>query len=325
MSDSYTLAVENAIFNWYYSGKSIQPTSMLNAIADGLDNDMQVIVPIELPDDVIKIIGDPEKIKAGDVFTNDKPINIKFAHLIADDNENYFIPIFTNKEELSKLGAVSCINQSLKDLFTASDKWDKCLGFIINNWGQQLILRKKLIKMILGYNQKSFISFVNGSIIDMRVDAIVNAANNSLLGGGGVDGAIHRAAGPKLLEECKTLNGCKTGEAKITAAYDIKYVKHIIHTVGPVYTGSPDDKNMLANCYINSMELAYKNGCTSIAFPCISTGAYGYPVNEAAVISLKAITFWLHKHQEAVMNVYICCYKTAELTAYDKILSKINE
>lgn len=166
---------------------------------------------------------------------------------------------------------------------------------------------------------KSHIIFVQGSVVDMHVDAIVNAANESLLGGGGVDGAIHKAAGPELLKECRTLHGCKTGEAKITGAYNISHANYIIHTVGPIYSGAKEDAKLLAACYKNSLELALKNGCTSIAFPGISTGVYGYPLKEAAQVSLHAVTEWLDAHPDIVMNVYLCCFRDEEMAAYKEI------
>ncbi|MAU13161.1 MAG: O-acetyl-ADP-ribose deacetylase [Anaerolineaceae bacterium] len=138
------------------------------------------------------------------------------------------------------------------------------------------------------------LEIVQGDITNQAVDAIVNAANTSLLGGGGVDGAIHRAAGPELLEECQTLHGCKTGEAKITRGYHLP-AKHVIHAVGPIY-GTQDAPVLLASAYSNSLQIAGEHHLASVAFPAISTGIYGYPMREAARISLRAVLTYLENH-----------------------------
>ena len=170
--------------------------------------------------------------------------------------------------------------------------------------------------------EKAHINIVKCGVLDVKVQAIVNAANTSLLGGGGVDGAIHRAAGPELLAECRTLHGCPTGGAKATGAYNITYADTIIHTVGPVYSGRSEDAELLASCYRNSLDVALEKGCTSIAFPCISTGVYGYPLDEAAQVALSTITAWAHAHADVVMEIYICCFREAEYEAYAMLIEE---
>lgn len=165
------------------------------------------------------------------------------------------------------------------------------------------------------------IQVIQADITKLKVDAIVNAANRTLLGGGGVDGAIHRAAGPELLAECRTLKGCDTGEAKITKGYNLP-AKYVIHTVGPVYNPNfaQKDAELLANCYRNSLDLAKKYKLHSIAFSCISTGVYGYPKEEAAKIAVKTTRSWL-KQQKFNIKVYFCVFDSENKAIYNKLTS----
>ena len=150
------------------------------------------------------------------------------------------------------------------------------------------------------------IEIIKVDITTLKVDAIVNAANNSLLGGGGVDGAIHRVAGPELLVECKTLNGCETGQAKITAAYHLP-AKHVIHTVGPIWDGGENNEaELLAGCYRNSINLAEQNQLNSIAFPAISCGVYGYPVTQACDITIRTCLQSLHDCKYLDRVIFAC-------------------
>ena len=161
---------------------------------------------------------------------------------------------------------------------------------------------------------------IKEDITTLRVDAIVNAANASLLGGGGVDGAIHRAAGLELLYACRALGGCHTGEAKITNGYQLPS-PYVIHAVGPVWSGgSHGEAELLASCYRNSLKLAAEHHCRSIAFPCISTGVYGYPVEQAAAIAVATVKAEL-KHENSIDEVIFCCFSDDDLALYKKLLA----
>ena len=167
------------------------------------------------------------------------------------------------------------------------------------------------------------IELARGDITKMQVDAIVNAANKSLLGGGGVDGAIHRVAGPELLEECRSLNGCETGESKITKSYNL-LAKYVIHTVGPIWrSGIHDETQLLANCYKNSLQIALDNKISSIAFPNISTGVYRFPKDLASKIAIRTVNSFLNRNKK-IKKVYFICFDEENYEIYKNNLIQLS-
>ncbi|MGQ9788515.1 MAG: O-acetyl-ADP-ribose deacetylase [Candidatus Hadarchaeaceae archaeon] len=174
-------------------------------------------------------------------------------------------------------------------------------------------IRRKIDQCIL--------ELVKGDITQQETEAIVNAANRKLAPGGGVAGAIHRAAGPGLWEECKRLGGCKTGEAKITSGHGLR-AKYVIHTVGPVYSGSPRDPEDLRACYLNSLKLADQRGITSISFPAISTGAFGYPIENAAQVSLSAVRDYI-RGGTGLKLIRFVLYSESDYHVYRRVLESM--
>jgi O-acetyl-ADP-ribose deacetylase (regulator of RNase III) len=167
------------------------------------------------------------------------------------------------------------------------------------------------------------IEVLRGDITCLQLDAIVNAANTSLLGGGGVDGAIHRAAGPGLLNECREIGGCPTGEARITRGYNLP-AEYVIHTVGPIYSGRAQERTLLSSCYLNSLELAVKNNITSIAFPAISCGVYGYPITEACKIAVDTTCDFL-KDNSMIKKVVFILFSKKNHAVYQEYLKSLKK
>lgn len=162
---------------------------------------------------------------------------------------------------------------------------------------------------------------IQGDITKLAVDAVVNAANTTLLGGGGVDGAIHRAAGPQLFEECLGLGGCETGDAKITRGHRLP-ARHVIHTVGPVWHGgAAGEAESLASCYRRSLEVALEHGLRTIAFPCISTGAYRFPADRAAAIAVRTVREFVSAHPGGLDDIAFCCFFERDLKLYEGLLA----
>jgi O-acetyl-ADP-ribose deacetylase (regulator of RNase III) len=165
------------------------------------------------------------------------------------------------------------------------------------------------------------LELVKGNIVEQDTDAIVNAANNRLSPGGGVSGAIHRVAGPELWNECKKLGGCRTGEAKITKGYKLR-AKYVIHTVGPVYRGSAEDPELLAKCYRSCLELAVKNELRSVSFPALSTGVFGYPVEDAAKVALRTVIEFLKEHKRP-KTVRFVLFTQSDFDVHKKVIETL--
>lgn len=315
-NDRLAKELSRALYDWYLGGSDAPAEPVFNALRMGLAHGMELIAAIDPPEDVLRQAAGARE---GGTFETGGAMPIRLRTLPAKDG-GYYAVLFTSWQ---KARNVSGINRPLAEVLDAAEAWDECRGVIIDPGEHQLLLSKDMLHNVLArYTPRSHISFISGSVTDIRAGAIVNAANETLLGGGGVDGAIHEAAGPELLAECRTLGGCKTGDAKMTGAYGLTNADHIIHTVGPVYHGREEDETLLASCYERSLTLAHEAGCMSIAFPCISTGVYGYPIEAAADISLRAIARWLSAHPGAVMNVYIACFREEETEACMRCIGK---
>ena len=243
-----------------------------------------------------------------------------------NEDENFILPVEIPEDAFDIEGL-----ESLKpgDTLTAKEEIHCTLRSLTMNSGELVLpVFTSLSEVEKGQPTSTIPMGIEGVleqvIMGQNFSGIVNAANCSLLGGGGVDGAIHRAAGPKLLEECRTLGGCKTGEAKLTAGYNLP-AKYIIHTVGPVYSGSPEDARLLRSCYWNSLELARQNDIHSIAFPAISTGVYGYPLKEAAEVALRTINNWMQVNPDYGMAVLAACFNQRTKDLYEKVWSDIEK
>lgn len=308
---NYTKELERALANWYFAGEGTSIAPVFNVLKEGLEHDMKFIVPVHTPETAEDLSGSVQEMKFKELESTNTKLRGK-----------YYIPLFTSPKEVDKGEETAVVNCTFREMAEVLDYRPNCLGFIVNPWDKKIVLTRETIMTIEKHEARSNLSFINGSVLFAHASAIVNAANETLLGGGGVDGAIHKAAGPMLLEACKALGGCPTGGAKATGAYELKNADFIIHAVGPKYSGDAQDVNLLGACYMNSLELAWKNNCMSVAFPGISTGVYGYPIEEAAKVSLAAVIHWFELHPDVVMNVYFCCFREEELKAYQDLTQK---
>ncbi|KAK7866591.1 hypothetical protein R5R35_010426 [Gryllus longicercus] len=238
-----------------------------------------------------------------------------------------FVQNFKIQRELLKGGLKSIVNTNYNKSTTAG-RQTKVMAAPVKSWetyfndNRDRLVQQYEKKYSKIENKREIASDLNrkvamcqGDITKLEIDAIVNAANSSLLGGGGVDGAIHRGAGPKLKEECRTLNGCNVGEAKITNGYNL-LAKHVIHTVGP----QGEKPDLLKSCYNSSLQLLRNKKLRTVAFPCISTGVYGYPQEPAAHVALSTVRTFLEENKDSVDQVIFCLFLPEDVTIYENLL-----
>ena len=299
---------------------------VLEAIRMAINSADKVVVPIEMHPETMEAIN-VSTVKVGDNLEMHGDMHFKLRTLQLK-NEKLVAVAFTSHEEAMAGEGTSTITENLETFMEKALMNPGIDGIMINPWGKSFFLSKANISAIFKVNlpaeRESVVSIQTQDITQTEVECIVNAAKNSLLGGGGVDGAIHRAAGPRLLAECRTLLGCETGEAKITQGYNLK-ADYVIHTVGPVYSGTDSDARLLRNCYWNSLELARKNDLHSIAFPAISTGVFGYPLEEATNVALTTVADWLKINPNYGMAILFARYNDKTTAVYNTIWDRIQE
>ena len=311
-------AIEEAIKHYYAEQNKENLIAILETIRQRMHNDGHFMIPVIPPKAALNMM-DLEHVRVGDTVQSEEELHFKLHHLETSDGKQWLVA-FTTREEYEK-GEKTSIISNFIDSYLKGCKDMNEAGIIINPWGQSFLLTKELINLILDADKPdNHIYFEIGDITKMKVDVIVNAANKSLLGGGGVDGAIHKAAGVGLQEECRQLGGCETGEAKITGGWLLP-AKYVIHTVGPRYqAGKSGCDRQLYSCYWNSLELAKEYDLHTIAFPAISTGIYGFPKQEAAAIALRAVSGWLTQNPDYGMAVIMVCHDKEMRQYYQNVI-----
>ena len=318
MSFEGNRGIEEAIAKYYTEQNRETLYAVLESIGIRMHEDGQFLIPVIPPRAMTEGI-DLENISVGDTFTAEEELHFQLHHLETKDGKRW-LAAFTSVEECEKGKSVSTISYFIDALLKGCRDMSEA-GVVINPWGQSFALTKELIGLMLDADRpENNISFKIGDITKLRVDAIVNPADRSLSGGKGLDGAIHRAAGIGLANECRNLNGCETGEAKITSGWLLP-ARYVIHTVGPVYReGDPTCRQLLHACYVNALELAKENDLHTIAFPAIATGAHRYPRQKAAAVALRAVSGWLTANPDYGMAVIMVCRDEEMRQCYQNVI-----
>lgn len=313
--------LERAIQTGQLLGDRADPGIVLAHAAQAIQWNQPVLVPVCPPEEMLEQLN-ADTVKVGDTLENSGSMSFRVNMLHGEAPDACQFPVFTSREAMENGPAASSKEMPLQTVVKMVLDGDNCEGILINPFGPALFLPRQMLEPLSYVRPSSRIYLMEADITKVGADAIVNAANRTLLGGGGVDGAIHRAAGPELLAECRGLHGCNTGEAKVTGAYRLN-ADCIVHTVGPIYSGSREGAKQLEQCYENSLNAAWERGCQTVAFPSISTGAYGYPIDKAAKIALRTVRNWLWEHPDSFMDVYFCCFSKADLMEYQNALSSL--
>ncbi len=305
----YRKELEKALYNRHVCGRTNDLIPVFNILRTGIDSGMKIFVPER---------GSGDEVSSSGLSAD------RLCRISGKKSGRSYIPVFTSEDETGDFPDCVIKEYILEDVIDICENCgDRCSGIVIDPRGASFVLGRERLRKLKSYVPGSHVVFVRCShVMDMHVGAMVNPANNSLMGGGKIDSTILDAAGPDILEACKALKGCSTGHSKVTLAYDITHADYIIHTVGPVFCGVTEDEPMLRSSYRTCLDAAYAYGCMSIAFPCISVGLYGYPVRDAAIIALDTISKWFRDHPGAVMNVYLCCTDDEQYDTYSDIVKE---
>ncbi len=314
-------AIEEAIEKCYEQDSRENLVAVLESIRRRMHEDGQLMIPVILPQAAVDML-DIEHVSVGDTITSEEEMHFKMHHIETNDGRQWLVA-FTSQKEYEKGESASTILHFIDAILKGCKDMTEA-GIIINPWDKPFMLTKEMINLILEADKPdNQIFFEVGDITKMKVDAIVNAADHSLLGEGGVCGAVHKAAGIGLTNECRELGGCETGESRITGGWLLP-AKYVIHTVGPRYKeGNPKCEQLLHDCYWNSLELAKEYDLHTIAFPAISTGACGYPKQEAAVTALRTVSDWLSANPDYGMAVIMVSYDDEMRQYYQNVVDAV--
>ncbi|MCD8049789.1 MAG: ADP-ribosylglycohydrolase family protein [Clostridia bacterium] len=316
----YSGEIERAIEDVKKSEDKRLTARVVMLIEEHMYDGGMIAVPIETPQDLLREL-DPTKVKPGEKIKLEKEVRFKLRKVAGNDGKgSEMLCAFTSDSEAKRGAATSVMKMPAINFFVMASKMKNVSGILLNPWGKRFFISTQTAaRMVRDVRGRSCVCLDLGDITRLGCECIVNSAKSSLMGGGGVDGAIHRAAGPELVRECMKLGGCWVGEAKITKGYNLK-AKYVIHTVGPIYEGTVEDRRLLAECYTNSLNVARKNNIHSIAFPAIATGHCGYPKDEAIPIALNAVWQWLDNNAGYGMRIIMSCFDEETLKDYDKYM-----